>query len=668
MSIQRLACLFMFASAALAMGCGGDDDDDNASDSAVIVPDSTITAQDASVDAEVVMELPVARFEVSENAPTTPLGMVPWPSNLYRTSDGKLDFSFMDGTVLPLISRLVQSIESSTDGFGTSSTLYLACEGEMDVSKLPQTPAESVLETSSLQLINIDKNSKFYGERLPVIWQYTDSETQYLPAHALSVRLLEGFVLRPKTTYALILTESAAKPAPNFQETIASAQPSGVNAQAWSVHAPLRTFLAEHPIKPATGSVFTTQDPVGGLFKLQEYVNSLPAPEILTAQSNGIREGRPDDFELLSGTYEAPRFQQGEIPYRNFGEGEIIFDDQDQPVIQGTETLRFALSVPVTEMPPDGWPVVLFAHGTGGSYTSFVSNEVADFCAAQGLAVLSIDQIHHGTRDNGACHTKDSTCVTLLFFNFLVPAAARDNLRQSAVDFISLLKLARNFSVDETVSVNGVPIKLDPTKVAFMGHSQGSLNGPLFLAVEPSIPGGVLSGGGADLAISIEQKKEPYDINSVVAGLLRVPSTERLDRWHPILMLLQTFIEPGDAINYAQYWFDNVPEGYKPKSLFMTSGLQDLYTPHDTANALAAAGRVPVVGEMTDEIPALVYLGIETGAVPPITGNVAQGKASAGYAQFEEGDHYVVFNDRSVRRRYINFLVDLLTKSVPSIY
>ncbi len=682
MSFQRLTQTLLCLSAAFFYACGSDDDDDNGQDSALNgqedggsssdasqnIQDGQSADQDATSDAGTVIELPYARFEVSEEIQSTPLAMIPWPSDLYRDGGGHLKIPFAHQPKIPLLDNIITAIEESTGGFGTSSTLYLSCDGEMDLSKLPADAASSMLETSSLQLINIDRNSNFYGERLPLIWKFRDSGTQYLPSNTLYVRLLEGFVLRPSTKYALVLSQSAAKPAQNFLEALKAERPEGLDPQVWQNFAPLRDYLSEHPLELATASVFTTQDPVGELFRLQEYVNQLPAPVIITVESKGIREGRPDDFELFTGTYQAPRFQKGEIPYEKIGEGEIIFDDQGTPVVQGEETLRFALSVPLTQMPEGGWPVVLFAHGTGGSYTSFVSNEVADFCAAQGLAVLSMDQIHHGPRSNGACSNGDKTCVTMKFFNFLVPKAARDNLRQSAVDLISLMKLARNFSIPENVSVNGGAVQLNPQKVGFMGHSQGSLNGPLFLAVEPSIPGGVLSGGGADLALSLEQKKEPYDMSKTISGFLQLPSSDAIDRWHPVMMFLQMFIEPGDAINYAQYWFDNPPEGYKPKNLFMTSGLEDLYTPHETANALAAAGRVPIIGEMTDEIPALTLLGISTGLTPPISGNVAHGKASAGYAQFEKGDHYVVFDDRSVRRRYINFLVDLLSKKIPSVY
>ena len=44
-------------------------------------------------------------------------------------------------------------------------------------------------------------------------------------------------------------------------------------------------------------------------------------------------------------------------------------------------------------MPASGWPVVLYAHGTGGNYLSFVSGGVAERLARAGLASVGVDQV-----------------------------------------------------------------------------------------------------------------------------------------------------------------------------------------------------------------------------------------------------------------------------------
>ena len=136
-------------------------------------------------------------------------------------------------------------------------------------------------------------------------------------------------------------------------------------------------------------------------------------------------------------------------------------------------------------------------------------------------------------------------------------------------------------------------IKLDPNRIVYMGHSQGALNGPLFLAVEPDVQGGVFSAAGGTLSITPEQKTKPSDINALVASFVPVSDDKEVDRWHPATALLQTFIESGDPTNYARYWFHDPRPGTSPRHIFMTAGLDDEYTPPDSIFALAAAGRVP---------------------------------------------------------------------------
>jgi len=59
-------------------------------------------------------------------------------------------------------------------------------------------------------------------------------------------------------------------------------------------------------------------------------------------------------------------------------------------------------------------PIVLYAHGTGGSFHSYINDGTATRLAAQGLAVISIDQVLHGPRNPNGNPELD-------FFNFLNP-------------------------------------------------------------------------------------------------------------------------------------------------------------------------------------------------------------------------------------------------------
>ena len=116
------------------------------------------------------------------------------------------------------------------------------------------------------------------------------------------------------------------------------------------------------------------------------------------------------------------------------------------------EELRFAVSIPKGTMPEGGWPVVLYAHGTGGNYRTFVdeklAEEVSEIKDDQGqvltrLAMISIDQNLHGPRGT---ESPDS-----VFFNPQNPAASVHNVVQGGIDAYSLLRMVRELKMSRVV-------------------------------------------------------------------------------------------------------------------------------------------------------------------------------------------------------------------------
>ena len=490
----------------------------------------------------------MARFEPEAEPAETGLARIPWPSEIYRDGE-QLKLNGLRRGTGGLLNMLIDSLEAETRGFGTSASLYLSFTGPPELELLPKDPRESLAPDSLLQLINLEPSSPHYGERVPLRWRYRAEAAGQLPAHSLSIRLPEGLALRPKNLYLLLL--SGAERSAAFEAMLSESPPSE-HLALWESLAPLREWLQGSTLKPSVASVFRTQDPVSELFQARNHLHSLPPPELLEIENRGL--DATERFFTLEGRYRAPRFQEGEIPYIQPGEGAIRFDADGAPIQQGEEELRFALTMPVPDhpirplqVPPEGWPIALYAHGTGGNYRSFIERaNVASVLASRGIAAMGIDQLHHGPRANNSGLPPD-----FLFFNFQVPTAGRDNLRQATLDLISQMRFAQSLDLDPELAP--VPLHLDPTRILFLGHSQGGLNGPLFLAVESEVLGGMLSGAGSNIAITLEQKREPYDINALIAGVLGLTQNDPLDRWHPASMLLQTFIEPGDAVNYARF-------------------------------------------------------------------------------------------------------------------
>lgn len=618
------------------------------------------------------MEPQTVSFTLEDDTAATPLGAIPFPSDLYRDAEGKLDLrGFPRPRSIPLLNTILDEVHNRTPGFALSGTMYVRFGGIVPAGRLPVDGAASLMPDSALQLVDIDPASPARGERIPLRWRVRETETPWIAANTLQVRPVEGRVLRPLTQYALVVTDAAGIADAAFTATLGADRPGGEGAgRAWDAHANLRTYLADDPALDGhvTGAaVFTTQDPVGELFQVFDYVKAGPPPELVSFESLGLQQ--QNKFELFDGVYRAPRFQEGEIPYQTAGSGALHFNAAGEPEPTGMEEIRFSLSVPNKDAPESGWPVVMYGHGTGGNYHSFISEKIAGIMARNDVAVIAIDQIHHGTRDNGRCANvsdKDS-CVELLFFNFLVPTAGRDNVRQSAIDFVSLHKLVENLRITPNQSRAGLTIALDGNRIGYMGHSQGGLNGALYLAIANDVPGGMLSGAGGGLDMSVELKKEPVDIAAPFAAVLGLTADDPLDRWHPALMLVETFIAPGDPVNYAPYWFARPREGYAPKSVFLTVGLNDLYTPPELNYALCTAGEVPILEPVAHPIEGISLLGLEP-EIAPVRGNVAGGRASAGLAQYADGDHFVIFDVPSAQQRYAKFLNSLLSEPVPQVF
>ncbi len=615
---------------------------------------------------------PFARFELDLDVPmNTKIALIPFPNEIYL-SEGKIQLKAAFSNPLGIFGKLLDNLRDETKGFGTSSSLYTSFNDAIDTSLLPQDGGDSLLDNASLSIIDIDPQSPEKGKRYPISWKYYEDATKYLPAHSLAIRLLEGINLRSSTTYALIISDQIAQSSELFNMMLLESAPTDPKLSAiHAIYQPLRDFMKANPNKIpklSNASVFKTQDATSEMFQARDFIHTLDRPIAREIRSVSVQDGR-EDFEIFDGRYSAPKFQEGTIPYQTEG-GAIRFDDQGHPIIQGEEDLRFSMAVPLEQdMPEEGWPLVLYAHGTGGNYQSYFREGIADVLVRQGLAVISMDQIHHGERDGGVCDQGDySSCVSLLFFNFLVPLAGRDNVRQSALDLVSLMRMSQTLEIPSELSQRQRSVKINPNKILFMGHSQGGLNGPIFLAIESEVKGGMLSGAGSNIAISIEQKTKPIDINRLVKIALGLPNDEVLDRWHPALAVLQMFIDVGDGSNFGRFWFDSPRMNYQPKSIFMTAGLLDDYTPPDAIFALAVSGRVPLIEPVYQEIDALNFLNIPSAGVPPFSGNVADRKATAGLAQYPDQGHFVIYDLPSAKERYSKFLKELANSPLPKIY
>jgi len=606
----------------------------------------------------------------------------PFPSDLRREPDGTARFTGWPNPFSNVLVReYVKATEGLLDGFSPAAPAYLRFTGPIDPASLPRDPPSSTATDASVQLVDVDPTSPERGKRrlVQIHWQEAISEDgSYWQPNTLAVMPIFGRPLRPKTRYAVVVTNKLrAKgggpitPSSDLEEVIGTKPATERTQKARELFAPAVAELEAAGIAPKDIvhlTVFTTNDPTAEVFAIADHVKaSFPAP---TARDWTPKESNAD-YDVYEGVYgPSPNFQIGAIPYRKPPDGGGFVFENGTPKLQDTFDLRFALAVPKEDrcpQPAEGHPVVLYAHGTGGDYRSFIDDGTARALAQRCLASMGIDQIFHGTRPGAppADDPQRDSKIQLLFFNLDNALAARTNNRQSAIDVVQQARLftESRTTVPANVSRTGRAIAFDPSRVLFFGHSQGGLNGPLFLAASDLARGGVLSGAGSMLVVALLEKTKPIDVSATVRLLLGLSDDERakeLNAFHPALALAQTLVDATDPVHYGAFITTSPRPGFAPKSIFQTEGIAsdgsgDTYSPPHGIEALAVSMSLPRIHPGIRAVIEAAWAGLGDVTIPPegVSGNIANGRATGALAQFAPTDgtdgHFVVFRNPTAR-------------------
>ncbi len=602
----------------------------------------------------------------------------PWPSDA-RKVDGRVSFAgFHNPRHVRLVDEYVGVADQLFDGYSPVAPGYLRFDGAIDPETLPSI-AESTGHRSSVQLIDVDLHSPEYGTRRPIWTSFRAAGGLYVLPNTLRWMPALGHPLRPRTRYALVVTHALRSfdggdiwAPPALRQVVGADDADPATMQLRDELAPAVALIGELGTRPSAIrhlAVFTTGDPTAEARAIAHHTRTaVPAPRF-TARGPWEVTDHGDFVEYVSTYGPSPNYQVGQIPFKTLGDGGQLQVVDGVAEVVDLFDQRFSLSVPDTEacpMPEAGYPIVLYEHGTGGWFRSYLDGGYAQTLAEQCLASMGVDQIFHGTRPGAPDNPDD---VDTLFFNFQNAVAARANGQQSAIDVIQRARLftETRASIPAHIALGGEAIRFDPDKVLFFGHSQGGLNGPLYLALDDSARGGVLSGSGSVILITLLEKTRPDpSVANLVPSIflaLQTEEREELDIFHPALMLAQTLTDAIDPINYARLTVREPLAGHRPKSVLMTEGIApdgsgDNYTPPRGTEAQAVAMGLPAMEPLVR--PVEVH-GATQLAIPPggVSGNLAGGAASGVLAQWaprERDGHYVVFEIPEARAHVAGFL------------
>ena len=626
------------------------------------------------------------------------LGAIPWPDDLYRDAEGRIDVASVPGQARG-DAEFMESLRTSLrelDGFGQVTPIYFGMTGAIDPASLPTTTAQSITEAASAFLIDVDPASNTPLARVPVEARWIANRSQ------IALRPADGHPLREGGVYAAIvttdvLTESGAPLAahPRFAaiRDAASRPADATEAAAWSEYAPVLATL--EPMLPrariAALAVFHVQTVTRDLADARAVVQATTPVATVTDAVVGLtaldaRLGVPEEpiagldvpggvlhshvRAMVHGTIRSPSFSSPTPGHH----GRFSRDASDALVVKRTEDVPFTLFVPETS-DLSALPLVVFQHGLGGNRGDALG--IVDACAEAGWAVASIDAPYHGLRANAAmpdfenrytgAATPDGfgdatgTNVVLDFTGIsdeegelvaFSPLYFRDALRQAVVDLMALTHTLRrgDLATIRASDVSLATLGFAPGRIAFVGVSLGGIIGTTFAAMEPDVGAALLNVTGGSVVRFVATS--PAFATSYLPILLQrfgLRSGIATDPNDPAYFyseaaLWQTLFDRGDSIGYARALRE------RNVDVLMQMALDDETLHNVGTESLARAARIPMieatprysdVSMATFPARANVLLG-ETGSTMVTRGLVVFDPATHGLLTNRRGEANVV--------------------------
>jgi hypothetical protein len=367
----------------------------------------------------------------------------------------------------------------------------------------------------------------------------------------------------------------------------------------------------------------------------QIYSGTLSIPYYLTPPSAG------DPTAPLTRYWTAAATQPFTVPGIDPA-SQLVTRFKPAPAVKATLDIPLLVTIPTVGAPgPNGWPVIIFQHGTPRTRGDALL--VADGFSAAGFATVAIDLPLHGItptdlfaplRQAGRERTFDLDFVNNAtsapgpdgvidatgthFINLTNLLVSRDNVRQTIADLIVLTRTIPTIDYN----TDGTP-DFDPARIHFVGYSFGGIAGAPLLGVNSDIKTAALPMAAGNLT-GILQESAFYAprINAALAAAnpLITPGSAL---YKAFFRDAQTAVDSADAINYAQRAVQ-LPAGAARKihMFYIVGG-----APNPAGGNWAPDGTVPA--PRSQALANLMGLTVFT-ASGPVTGTGAQVRLNSG--------------------------------------
>ncbi len=619
----------------------------------------------------------------------------PLPSDLRLTSTGKPEMSgFPNPRDVVIVADLL-AVAGDRQGFPVMPVAYF----RFDAALAPHRHSDVVPASidAPVLLVDIDADSPERGRLFPTV-ALTLVIDDYMAGYGLAIAPRPGFVLAGNRTYAFVVmrgfNDGEGNPlgvADAVAELARGKVPDGAWGQAAAeLFAPLWPTLTDLGIdsgEVAAATVFTTADVVADLHALSSALLDDYAVTIegLAVDSD---DGDHERFCELLATVSYPQFQKGKPPFNRDGSFEL--DADGLPIWQRDEVAPIVITLPKGEMPADGYPLMVYFHGSGG-----LSSQVVD--RGQQVDLESSPRIGEGPAYVVAAHglaaagsalpvnperVPGASDIEYLNFNNL--PAFRDTFRQGVIEQRLFIEALRTLEIapaslagctGNTLPAGASAFKFDPDQLVALGQSMGGMYTNLITPVEPRIRAAVPTGAGGLWNLFILETSLLAGTKDLLAIIIGTPA-EELTFMHPGMHLLAMGWETSEPLVFMPRLAQRPLPGHPVRPIYEPVGKDDEYFPTMIYDAVALAYGHEQAGDAVwpsmQEALALADLG---GLINyPVVGNLtsAGGDSYTGAVVQYEGDgirdpHVIFVQLDQVKYQYGCFLATFVERGVATI-
>lgn len=565
---------------------------------------------------------------------------MPWPSDLRLTAAGGPDYQGFRVPASASLVRGVLEIASDRRGITALPVAYFRFDGPLAARRPDMVIAAEA--GAAVMLLDVDPGSPERGRMIPTIAQ-TWSEDEYLPANILAVAAWPGFVLHPSRRYAFVVTRALldasggpVRAASSLRALQMGVAPAGARgAAAVQLYAPLWETLRARSIaldEVVSATVFTTGDAPRDLAALGDRVLARHAPQIeRVALAPGDSRATSPRFCQLVATIRMPQFQRGLPPFNTEGTFSIGSDglpvEVSYPTLPSYAQIPVVLTLPRRVMGAQGFPLVLYLHGSGGRSDSAVHRgtwrprsaqhpcENADldawegvegcFTAGQGPAYVLA---HRGFATAAQALPVNPERLPgasgLAYLNFGNLKAFRDTFRQGVLESRMFIRALSSLRIPASVVARcegatlpaGVnEARFDLSRLVAQGQSMGGMYTNLLAATDAAVRAAIPTGAGGFWSYMVLRTQTVPGAARLIPVLVGTRSA--LTHLHPSLALLEMAWEPAEPLVFMPRLARDPLPSHPVRSIYEAVGEGDSYFDVGVYDAAALAFAHPQHGD-----------------------------------------------------------------------